>query len=281
MIVDDYDDGGYYGLLTPLTSQQPIRKHRGDEYDDDDDLGFETERRLKGLGLPVLPVIYGFDLLCVTRGVIIAFDEYLMRFSFFGERSEKDITAGSRKKLPVTGKKVRSPETFGSGFDGDLRIEKKVIGSDDMIYDDDDDDDDDDSESECVVEGIILESGLKFVLLLEMDFDGACSGERVFFLGGGEEFSHLVVPHLRIHGDELVRLHMRNVKKLVFEGDDYKVKENSRKDGASLSSDDEDKEEVTGKEAIFFHFSLLGFLKMSRGSMTRSWNVNLVIRIIV
>nr|GFB40682.1 hypothetical protein [Tanacetum cinerariifolium] len=56
------------------------------------------------------------------------------------------------------------------------------------------------------------------------------------------------------------------------------VLENSRKDGASLSSDDEDKEEVTDREAIIFPFSLLGFLKMSKGSMTYSWNVNLASR---
>nr|GEU80182.1 hypothetical protein [Tanacetum cinerariifolium] len=39
-----------------------------------------------------------------------------------------------------------------------------------------------------------------------------------------KEFFHLDDPHLRIHGDELVRLYVRNVKKMVFEGDDYKVK---------------------------------------------------------
>ncbi|GJX52808.1 hypothetical protein Tco_0281177 [Tanacetum coccineum] len=32
----------------------------------------------------------------------------------------------------------------------------------------------------------VVEEVLKYVLLLEMDFDGACSGERDFFLGGGE-----------------------------------------------------------------------------------------------
>ncbi|GJX02890.1 hypothetical protein Tco_0188806 [Tanacetum coccineum] len=31
-----------------------------------------------------------------------------------------------------------------------------------------------------------LEEDLRCVLLLEMDFDGACGGERDFFLGGGE-----------------------------------------------------------------------------------------------
>ncbi|GKA04205.1 hypothetical protein Tco_0676986 [Tanacetum coccineum] len=50
---------------------------------------------------------------------------------------------------------------------------------------------------------------------------------------------------------------------------------NSRKDGASLSSDDEDEEEEAKGEANLFPFSLLGFLEMSKGFMTRSWNVNL------
>ncbi|GJS08704.1 putative reverse transcriptase domain, reverse transcriptase zinc-binding domain protein [Tanacetum coccineum] len=47
---------------------------------------------------------------------------------------------------------------------------------------------------------------------------------------------------------------------------------NSRKDGASLSSDNEDEEEVPEGEAIYFPFSLLGSLTCLRGSMTRSWN---------
>ncbi|GKC64652.1 hypothetical protein Tco_1097250 [Tanacetum coccineum] len=33
----------------------------------------------------------------------------------------------------------------------------------------------------------VVKEVLECVLLLEMDFDGACSGERDFFLGGGEE----------------------------------------------------------------------------------------------
>ncbi|GKC16280.1 hypothetical protein Tco_1013062 [Tanacetum coccineum] len=32
----------------------------------------------------------------------------------------------------------------------------------------------------------VVEEVLECVLLLEMDFDGACGGERNFFLGGGE-----------------------------------------------------------------------------------------------
>ncbi|GKA87419.1 hypothetical protein Tco_0809183 [Tanacetum coccineum] len=57
-----------------------------------------------------------------------------------------------------------------------------------------------------------------------------------------------------------------------LEGPNGQLSINSRKDGASLSSRDEDEEEVTEGEAILFPFSLLGFLKMYRGSMTRSWN---------
>ncbi|GKB99711.1 hypothetical protein Tco_0985848 [Tanacetum coccineum] len=32
----------------------------------------------------------------------------------------------------------------------------------------------------------VVEEVIECVLLLEMDFDGACGGERDFFLGGGE-----------------------------------------------------------------------------------------------
>ncbi|GJX56950.1 hypothetical protein Tco_0286847 [Tanacetum coccineum] len=75
-----------------------------------------------------------------------------------------------------------------------------------------------------------------------------------------------------VHGDA--------ISKVVFEKceegyEESMVFENPRKDGASFSSDDEGEEEVTEGEEIFFPFSLLGFLKMSRGSMTCSWNVNL------
>nr|GEW54365.1 hypothetical protein [Tanacetum cinerariifolium] len=84
-----------------------------------------------------------------------------------------------------------------------------------------------------------------------------------------EVFGEFVLDEL-VYGYELARLYMRNVKKMVFDGDDYKEKVNSRKDGASLSSDDKDEEEMTEGEAIFFPFSLLGFLEMSRGSMTCS-----------
>nr|GEY27603.1 hypothetical protein [Tanacetum cinerariifolium] len=116
----------------------------------------------------------------------------------------------------------------------------------------------------------VVEEVLECVLLVEKDFYGACGGERDLFLRGGEEFSHLVVHHLKI---KIVYENCEgNVKKIVFEGDDYK---NSRKDGPSLSSDDEDEEEVIEEETTLFPFSLLGFLKMYKGSMTRLWNVNL------
>nr|GEV43761.1 hypothetical protein [Tanacetum cinerariifolium] len=50
---------------------------------------------------------------------------------------------------------------------------------------------------------------------------------------------------------------------------------NLRKDGASLSPDDDDEEEqAEGKETLF-PFSLVGFFEMSKGFMIRSWNVNL------
>ncbi|GKA68073.1 hypothetical protein Tco_0767990 [Tanacetum coccineum] len=92
------------------------------------------------------------------------------------------------------------------------------------------------------------------VLLLEMDFDGACGGKRDFFLGGGEGVLLFGCSSFLI------------VEKFVIEID---------KGCASLSSDDEDEEEMTEGDAILFPFSLLGFLEMSRGSMTYSWNVNL------
>nr|GEZ48293.1 hypothetical protein [Tanacetum cinerariifolium] len=60
-----------------------------------------------------------------------------------------------------------------------------------------------------------------------------------------------------------------------FEGPGDQLSMNSRKDGPSLSSDDEDKEDVTEGEATLFPFSLLEFLTMYKGFMTRSWNVNL------
>ncbi|GJT44463.1 hypothetical protein Tco_0953178 [Tanacetum coccineum] len=102
------------------------------------------------------------------------------------------------------------------------------------------------------------------VLLLEMDFDEACGGERDFYLGGGDG-----VFSLRLTTFECLTLilavFLLKFGELVLE----ELVINSRKDDASLSSDDEDEEEVTEGEEIFFPFSLLGFLEMSRGSMTR------------
>ncbi|GJS57441.1 hypothetical protein Tco_0652225 [Tanacetum coccineum] len=37
----------------------------------------------------------------------------------------------------------------------------------------------------------VVEEVLECILLLEMDFNGACGGERDFFLGGGEGFLSL------------------------------------------------------------------------------------------
>ncbi|GJU29172.1 hypothetical protein Tco_1172761 [Tanacetum coccineum] len=65
--------------------------------------------------------------------------------------------------------------------------------------------------------------GYLCVLLLEMDFDGASGGEGDFFLGGGE-----------------------GVLSFGFSS----LEDNSRKDGASLSSDDEDEEEVIDGEQV-------------------------------
>nr|GEV47130.1 hypothetical protein [Tanacetum cinerariifolium] len=125
----------------------------------------------------------------------------------------------------------------------------------------------------CVVEEV-----LECVLLLEMNFNGACSGERDFFLGGGKGVLSFGCSSL-----EDVRLTYVGYLTLILVVFLLKIGEfvldelvmNSRKDGASLSSDDKDKEEVSDEEAILFPFSLLGFLEMSKGSMTRSWNVNL------
>nr|GEV87066.1 copia protein [Tanacetum cinerariifolium] len=64
--------------------------------------------------------------------------------------------------------------------------------------------------------------GLECVLLLEMDFDRAYDGEKDFFLGGGEG---------------------------VLSFGCSSLEDNSRNDGASLSSDDEDEEDVIEGEA--------------------------------
>ncbi|GJZ40329.1 hypothetical protein Tco_0586892 [Tanacetum coccineum] len=59
------------------------------------------------------------------------------------------------------------------------------------------------------------------VLLLEMDFDGACGGERDFFLRGGEGVLSFGCSSLK---DVVFEKCGEDVKKMVFEGDDYKVK---------------------------------------------------------
>nr|GEW74275.1 uncharacterized mitochondrial protein AtMg00810-like [Tanacetum cinerariifolium] len=53
-----------------------------------------------------------------------------------------------------------------------------------------------------------------------------------------------------------------------LEGPDGQLSMDSRIDGVTLLSDDKDEEEMTKREENFFLFSLLGFLEMSRGSMT-------------
>ncbi|GKA02567.1 hypothetical protein Tco_0675232 [Tanacetum coccineum] len=72
-----------------------------------------------------------------------------------------------------------------------------------------------------------------------IDFDGACGGERDFFLGGGDG---------------------------VFSFWCSLLEDN---DGASFPLNDEDEEEEAEGEATLFPFSLIGFLKMSKGFMER------------
>ncbi|GJR71055.1 hypothetical protein Tco_0083420 [Tanacetum coccineum] len=55
------------------------------------------------------------------------------------------------------------------------------------------------------------------VLLLEMDFDGACGGEMYFFLGGGEGVLSLGCSSLQ---DVVYEKCGEDVKKMVFEDDD-------------------------------------------------------------
>nr|GEU84196.1 hypothetical protein [Tanacetum cinerariifolium] len=71
----------------------------------------------------------------------------------------------------------------------------------------------------------VVDEVLECVLLLEMDFDEACGGERDFFLGGGEgvfSFGYSLFE------DVVYEKCGENVKKMVFEGDDYKVKVGQR-----------------------------------------------------
>ncbi|GJU79408.1 hypothetical protein Tco_1281773 [Tanacetum coccineum] len=58
------------------------------------------------------------------------------------------------------------------------------------------------------------------VLLIEMDFDGACGGERDFFLGGGEGVLSFGCSSL---DDVVCEKCGEDVKKMMFEGDDYKM----------------------------------------------------------
>ncbi|GJU58130.1 hypothetical protein Tco_1235896 [Tanacetum coccineum] len=68
---------------------------------------------------------------------------------------------------------------------------------------------------------------LECVLLLEMDFDGACGGERDFFLGGSERvlsFGCSSLVDVRLTYEVVCEECGEDVKKMVFEGDDYKEK---------------------------------------------------------
>ncbi|GJY18479.1 hypothetical protein Tco_0389970 [Tanacetum coccineum] len=61
----------------------------------------------------------------------------------------------------------------------------------------------------------------------EMDFDGACGGERDFFLGGGEgvlSFGCSSLEDVRLTYELVYEECGEDVKKMVFEGDDYKEK---------------------------------------------------------
>ncbi|GJZ41003.1 hypothetical protein Tco_0587889 [Tanacetum coccineum] len=69
---------------------------------------------------------------------------------------------------------------------------------------------------ELVFVGVeVLEVQASLMLLLEVDFEGACGGERDFFRGGGEGVLSFWCFSLE---------DSRYVKKNEVEGDDYKVK---------------------------------------------------------
>ncbi|GJV36827.1 hypothetical protein Tco_1409304 [Tanacetum coccineum] len=70
----------------------------------------------------------------------------------------------------------------------------------------------------------VVEEVIECVLLLEMDFDGACGGERDFFLGGGEGVLSFGCSSLEDVSKVVYEKCGEGVKKMVFEGDDYKVK---------------------------------------------------------
>nr|GEW28352.1 hypothetical protein [Tanacetum cinerariifolium] len=130
------------------------------------------------------------------------------------------------------------------------------------------------------------------VLLLEVDFDVACGGERNFFLGGGDGVLSFWCSLLddSSHGDEVVEYGCGSCKKceenmrlrrfkhlnipLFFFGASVKSSsfDNSSyscKDEGYSSSLDKDEEEYAEGLAIF-HLSLIVFLEMSKGFMTRS-----------
>ncbi|GJS60604.1 hypothetical protein Tco_0655388 [Tanacetum coccineum] len=62
-----------------------------------------------------------------------------------------------------------------------------------------------------------VEEVLECVLLLEIDFDGACGGESDFFLGGGEGVLSFGCSSLE---DVVCEKCGENVKRMVFEGDE-------------------------------------------------------------
>ncbi|GJZ64426.1 hypothetical protein Tco_0620847 [Tanacetum coccineum] len=73
----------------------------------------------------------------------------------------------------------------------------------------------------CYSVTFVVEEVLEYVLLLEMDFDGACGGERDFFLGGGDGVLSFGCSLL---DDVVCKKCGEDVKKMMFEGDDYKMK---------------------------------------------------------
>ncbi|GKE77672.1 hypothetical protein Tco_1543792 [Tanacetum coccineum] len=93
-----------------------------------------------------------------------------------------------------------------------------------------------------VVEVLGVQASL---VLQEMDFDGACGGERDLFLGGGDRVLSFWCSSLEdaSHGDELVRL---SVKSLSSDNS----LENYKDDGSSSSLNEEEEKEEGG--AAFF-----------------------------
>ncbi|GKB95627.1 hypothetical protein Tco_0981764 [Tanacetum coccineum] len=123
----------------------------------------------------------------------------------------------------------------------------------------------------------VLEVQASLVLLLEVDFDGACGGERDFFLGGGDGVLSFWCSSL-----EDLRF-ARHVKKNGVEDNDYMVEvmkcftwrfldymENLKNDGSSSSSSDEEEEEEDEGGATLFPLSLIVLLEMFKGFITCS-----------